>query len=330
MLRRAVLALLIGVVALIGQTMTGRTRTARAAGSDELSETFQATDRNTDWQLAERTPLRFQTFHPQGLAFVGDRMFLSSVEILEKPVKYPSPVGGFDRSTGRGIGHVFVMDRQGNLQQDIRLGEGTIYHPGGIDFDGQSVWVPVAEYRPHSRSIVYRLDPQTLTVTEAFRVSDHIGAVSRDREKGHLTGANWGSRELYTWNVEGHQVDRWRNPSHFLDYQDCQSAGSHLMLCDGIVELPQRSGGAKYELGGLALIDLRDHHVVHEVPLQRFSAAGHVVTRNPMKLFVDGNVLQLWVAPDDGEEIAGTELLHYRAAVTPLAGKSDGDDSHDG
>jgi len=25
-----------------------------------------------------------------------------------------------------------------------------VYHPGGIDFDGVNIWVPVAEYRPDS------------------------------------------------------------------------------------------------------------------------------------------------------------------------------------
>ena len=32
-----------------------------------------------------------------------------------------------------------------------------MYHPGGIDYDGRHIWVPVAEYRPNSRSIIYRV-----------------------------------------------------------------------------------------------------------------------------------------------------------------------------
>ena len=35
-----------------------------------------------------------------------------------------------------------------------------MYHPGGIDYDGRHIWVSVAEYRPNSRSIVYRIDPE--------------------------------------------------------------------------------------------------------------------------------------------------------------------------
>ena len=87
---------------------------------------------------------------------------MSTVEIIEPPVRYPEPVDGYDRTPGRGGGHVLVLDRQGNLLKDVTLGEGTIYHPGGIDFDGESVWVPVAEYRPNSEAIVYRIDPRHL------------------------------------------------------------------------------------------------------------------------------------------------------------------------
>ena len=65
-------------------------------------------------------PLRFPTYHPQGFALVGDLIFMTSVEVLEAPVKYPEPVDGYDRSPGKGIGHLFVIDRQGNLKKDIR------------------------------------------------------------------------------------------------------------------------------------------------------------------------------------------------------------------
>jgi hypothetical protein len=41
------------------------------------------------------------------------------------------------------------------------------------------IWVPVAEYRPDSRSIVYRVDPATLEATEVLRFADHIGGIVR-------------------------------------------------------------------------------------------------------------------------------------------------------
>ena len=63
---------------------------------------------------------------------------------------------------GEGVGHVFKVDMKGNLLADLRIGEGAIYHPGGIDYDGRYIWVPVTEYRPNSRSIIYRVDPITM------------------------------------------------------------------------------------------------------------------------------------------------------------------------
>lgn len=139
------------------------------------AEAFSHTTRSTPWNLVRKVKLDFPTYHPQGLAQAGDRLLLSSVEITEPPVKYPEPRDGYDRSTGKGVGHVFVLTRDGKLLRDIVVGEGTMYHPGGIDYDGENVWVPVAEYRPDSRSVVYTIDPETFQVTERFRYADHVG-----------------------------------------------------------------------------------------------------------------------------------------------------------
>lgn len=246
---------------------------------------------------------------------------MSAVQIIEPTQKYPTPQGGYDRTPGRGIGHVFVMDREGHLQRDIILGEGDMYHPGGIDSDGRSVWVPLAQYRPGSSSIIYRIDLKTLGVHKEFEVKDHIGGIVRDEVTGHLIGNNWGSRRFYEWNGQGRQIAGWDNSQYFVDYQDCQYVPDRKMLCGGVTNLPQTpaagGAGAVYELGGMALIDLRSHAVVHEVPFQQWSTAGHVVTRNPLKLAADGDKLTMWAAPDNGEEGNGTEILTYQASVTP-------------
>ena len=179
-------------------------------------------DRDTKWQLVDKLKLDFPTFHTEGLAVAGDRVFLSAVEILEPTVKYPTPVDGYDRTPGKGIGHLFVLDRQGHLQKDIVLGEGDMYHPGGIEFDGSSVWVPVAQYRPNSSAIIYRVDAKTLKVHREFEADDHIGGIVLDRTTGHLVGNTWGSRRFVEWNRRGPQLDEWANTSYFVDYQDCQ------------------------------------------------------------------------------------------------------------
>jgi hypothetical protein len=291
------------------------------AKDDALARGVAAADRNTKWTLTDKLKLRFPTYHTEGLAFAGDRMFLSSVQIIEPTKKFPSPQGGYDRTPGKGIGHLFVMDRQGNLQKDITLGEGDMYHPSGIDSDGKNVWVDVAQYRPNSSAIIYRVDATTFQVHKQFEVKDHIGGIVLDKVNGHLVGNNWGSRRFYEWTPDGRTVRTWDNPNHFIDYQDCQYVPDRKMICGGITEFSQTpaagGGGATYELGGIGLVDLRSHAIINEVPFQQWSGAGHVMTRNPFEMAADGNRLTLWAAPDNGEEVNGTELFTYQATVTP-------------
>ncbi|MEJ7633407.1 DUF6454 family protein [Aeromicrobium sp.] len=292
---------------------------AHHASDSALVRAFASVNRDTPWKLTSKLKLDFPTFHTEGIAFAGDRVFLSAVEILAPTVKYPAPVDGYDRTPGKGIGHLFVMDRQGNLEQDIVLGEGDAYHPGGIDFDGENIWVPVAEYRPDSSAIIYRIDAKTLRVHKQFEVKDHFGGIVLDKTTGHLVGNTWGSRRFAEWNRKGKQLSTWPNTSYFIDYQDCQYVPAGKMLCGGVTNLPQTpsAGGppATYELGGMAMIDLKSHRVLRELPFQQFSTAGHVATRNPLKLAVTGKELTMWAAPDNGEEGNGTEILTYRATL---------------
>lgn len=196
-----------------------------------------------------------------------------------------------------------------------------MYHPGGISYDGTNVWVPVVQYRPSSSAIIYRVDAESLTVHKQFEVNDHIGGIVRDETTGSLVGNNWGSRRFYEWTAGGKQVRSWNNNSFFTDYQDCQYVASAKMICGGITNLAQTpsAGGdsATYELGGISMIDLRTHDILREVPFQKWSAAGHVMTRNPVKLAASGNQLTMWAAPDNGEDANGTELFTYQATVNP-------------
>src|SRR6185295_12011593 len=137
-----------------------------------VAERVQKLTRDSPWKLVASVPINFRTYHPQGLVKIGDTLLVSSVEVTTPTRRLPKPAAVYDRDPGAGVGHLFKFDMKGNLVGDLRLGEGTIYHPGGIDYDGMHIWVPVAEYRPDSRSIVYRVDPQTMRATEVFRFAD--------------------------------------------------------------------------------------------------------------------------------------------------------------
>ena len=267
MMKKVIFA--IATILVIGTTTTVLADTLNSGKEGkQLTEKFQQLTRNNVWEQKEKVDLQFSTYHPQGMTKVGDLYYMSSVEIIEKPVKYDQPKDGFDRTPGKGVGHLFLFNKEGKLLKDLKLGEGDMYHPGGIAFDGTSIWVPVAEYRPNSKSIIYKVNPETMNVQEVFRTNDHIGGILRDEKKGTLKAVSWGSRTFYEFNEKGKVLKKSNNPSHFIDYQDCENAGKDNMICSGITELPQAgSSTAKYELGGLALLDMKTMETINELPI---------------------------------------------------------------
>jgi len=267
-----------------------------------LPDAFRTLARHTRWEQKERISLLFHHYHAQGMIRVGDFFYLSSVELLEPPAPCSNSRLGCDRTAGIGVGHLYVMDGCGQLLHDLVLGEGTMYHPGGIDTDGRHIWIPVAEYRPHSQTIVYKVDLETLQVEEVFRVQDHIGGLICDLQSGTMIGHSWGSRRFYRWTLQGNVMEETDNSSHFIDYQDGQYIGGGRMLLSGIAELSTPAGhpgSEKFELGGLALLDTQTLKMIHEVPVAVYSVEGHVLTRNPVYVEYKDQVLRLYAVPDD-------------------------------
>jgi hypothetical protein len=280
------------VAAFAAATLQPAGETARL----EVAERVTRLTRTTEWVRQSATPIKFKTHHPQGLVRIGDRLFLSSVEVL-------------DRAAGKGIGHLFQLDLSGNLLADLTIGEGAMYHPGGIDYDGRHIWVAVAEYRPDSRSIVYRIDPKTMTAFEVFRFADHLGAIVHDTDDRALHAVSWGSRYFYRWPLaaDGRSITnaaappsthRVANPSHYLDYQDCKYAGRRRMLCTGVTELRITPEASPFRLGGVDLIDLQDHRPLHQVPLLLWTG-GLDMTHNPVWLEATTDGLRGYFIPED-------------------------------
>jgi hypothetical protein len=283
-----------------------------AALSDSRSlvaERVSRLTRDSPWKLVGSVAIAFRTYHPQGMVKIGDAFFVSSVEIKVPTRRFPQPVDGYDRDTGEGTGHLFKIDSSGRLIADRKLGEGAIYHPGGIDYDGRHIWVPVAEYRPNSRSIVYRVDPQTMTATESFRFADHIGAIVRDTDNNTLHGVSWGSRRFYRWTLDkdGRVTNadvppeklRTLNTSHYLDYQDCKYAGERRMLCTGVTEMRQAANAPVFRLGGVDLVDLEDGRPLYQVPMLLWTSSGMDLTHNPAWIEATTTGLRGYFMPED-------------------------------
>lgn len=249
------------------------------------------------------------------MTIVGEHIFFSSVEVTVETERLEQSAGRYDRTTGEGEGHLFKMDREGNLLANITLGEDSIYHPGGIDFDGEFIWIPVAEYRPNSSSIVYRVDPSSMDAQEVFRVDDHLGALVFDTLDNTLHGVSWGSRFFYSWKLNGksqitapglHQGgQRVANGSYYVDYQDCRYAEPHYMICGGVKEhegfLIGDTVSIEFTLGGLDLIDLHSKRAVHQVPLNSRVESGQVLTNNPFFVEAVDDHLRFFFMPEDNE-----------------------------
>jgi hypothetical protein len=283
-----------------------------ALGADDrpiVAERVRQLTRDAAWTRVADVPIQFRTYHPQGMVKVGDEFYISSVEVRVPTKRYPAPIDGHDRDTGEGIGHLFKMDRRGRLIADLRLGAGSVYHPGGIDFDGKDIWVPVSEYRPDSRSIIYKVSPATGTATEVFAYPDHIGAIVHNTDDGTLHGASWGSRRFYRWLLDagGHVTNagvppgslRTMNPAHYVDYQDCKYAGARQMLCTGVAELRQTPSAPAFRLGGLELVSLVDGRPIHQVPVLLWTASGLDMTHNPAWIEPSVAGLRAYFLPED-------------------------------
>jgi hypothetical protein len=271
-----------------------------------LASRVRTLTRTTSWKLVSSLPFAFRTFHPQGMVKIGDTFFVSAVEVLVPTERFPQPLGGYDRSPGEGKGHLFKIDRQGRLLGETTLGEGSLYHPGGLDFDGTNLWLPVAEYRPDSRSIVYRVDPASLAATEVLRVSDHIGGIVHNTDDHTLHGVSWGSRRFYRWTLDARgrvgtpgTASPALNSAHYVDYQDCKYAAVGMMLCTGVADFRQSATAPVFRLGGIELVSLRDGRPVHQAPISLWTPTGRPLTQNPSWFEATTTGLRGYFLPDD-------------------------------
>ena len=261
----------------------------RPSGTETVRR-IAALTRGSVWTLTAAVPLEFPAYHPQGLVKVGDTFHMTSV----------------DRA---GLGYLFKFDGAGRLLASTKLGEGEMYHPGGIDYDGTSIWVSVAEYRPDSRSIVYRIDPSTQKAEEVFRFEDHLGAIVRNTDDNTLHAVSWGSRRFYRWPLgpDGRPTNRavppavlrTLNRSHYVDYQDCKYAGARRMICTGVTEIRQTQGATPFRFGGIDVVNLEDGRPEHQVPVNVWTTSGLVITQNPVWLEPHGDGLRGYFVPED-------------------------------
>ena len=281
---------------------------AQVAGA-VVGERVKKLTRAAQWRQVAAIPINFNTFHPQGMVKIGDTLYVSSVDIRTPTKRYPQLQDGYDRDTGEGVGHLFKLDMKGNLLSDLTLGDGSVYHPGGIDFDGTVIWVPVAEYRPNSRAIIYRVDPATMKATEVVRYGDHIGGIVHNTEAKSLHGVSWGSRRFYRFALDtdgkvtnaGTPPEQLRviNPALYIDYQDCKYLGRQEALCSGLNNYQMKKDAPRFPLGGFEVVDLAANRPLYQVPIELWTDGGLPMTQNPFWIEPTATGLRAYFMPED-------------------------------
>lgn len=296
----------------------------------EIVDLFLSLSSSTTWKLISATKMQGDTGEPEGMVRVGDeRLFVTSNQYTEATVKYNTTINGTDRTAGAGYSHMLVYNLEGQIIANASLTPpGDIqYHGGGLDYDGQYVWITLAQYRPNSTATIARIDPLNLNMTRMFRTDDHNGGIVHDIFTNELVTVNWNAENATTWSLNGYPngftpipgftppLRDVPNPSFYVDYQDCKFLGHHalpnflqaqggcnnqcnfnpirpIMLCGGVATLDN------FSLGGLALVDLQTMVPLWEVPITLTSELGVTLTENPVDAQVVDGKLRVWFMPD--------------------------------
>src|SRR5258708_2227952 len=111
----------------------------------------------SDFKMVRVVELKAETQHVQGIDFNDRLLWVTSV----------------DKQNRKGWLQEFSIIT-GGLTRQIEIGDGIRFHPGGISADGESLWIPVAEYRPKSSSAIQKRSKGTRKLECEVAVSEHI------------------------------------------------------------------------------------------------------------------------------------------------------------
>ena len=224
--------------------------------------------------------LKGEVFHVQGFALDGPHLWITSVDLARRRAYLHE----FDRGTGR-----FV--------RRVELTDGVRYHPGGLSLSGRSIFVPVAEPRPHSSAVLVEIDADSLTVRRRIAVADHLGCVAASGQV--LVAGNWDSALLYVFDQR--TGTRLRIVPNRLptQYQDMKFVGNQLVA----------GGTLTLWNGSVDWIDWPSMHLRRSVhagaigPLRPFGRGGPSTGEG---MAIEGR--DLYLLPEDGP----SRVFHFR------------------
>lgn len=292
---------------ILALALCGCSATRKATPISKQSKAANSTLLTTspaEWKAVGEIELQFDTYHPQGMVKVGERFYITTVKVDRRPRYSRNGKQISVQDEGAGKGYLLCFDGQGNLLDKIEVCEGEMFHPGGIDFDGRYIWVPVTKYYPYSRSFIARVDVETHKVEKMAYVDDSIGAIVHDSDNHTLIGANWDADEFLRWRLDGKgritdghlsaAERRMPNSPQHLAIQDGKYIGSGKMVGFGLKRT------AKGQRGGLDIIDTRTLSKLREMDIElRTSRRKVFVTGNPSTIEIANGKMRLYFAPED-------------------------------
>lgn len=276
---------------------------AQEAKTEELSKQLQSISSSTQWELMDIVPLSFKTHHTQGMLKIGETFFLTAVQVT-RPPKYKGK--GDERTIqdeGAGIGYLFHFDKKGNLLKQIELHEGAAIHPGGMDYDGEYIWIPITKYYPHSESIIVRVNPTTYKVEKMATIDDSVGAIIHDTDNHTLIGMNWDARDFLYWPLNERKEILYpekkakeiqvSNSQSKMAIQDSKYIGQNQLLGFGITNVQGK------RIGGFEIRDTRNQALLHQTPIFLKTTKGISMTNNPCTVELTAEGLRFYFIPED-------------------------------
>lgn len=258
--------------------------------------------------LANKT---YPTYHPQGVKVLGNDLYLSTVQ-----------------GTLTGYGHIvkFQLDsaqapRIATPISRLTFDRGPkkrMIHPGGVDFDGDDLLVPLAEYDSSGPGAIMRVDLKNFGAYSTVNtIKDHIGAIVRDAEAIYVM--NWDSKKTYAFDgvsalpIAGAKGTGW-------NYQDCKQVVRGYALCSALQGKIVRKG--EIHLLRFAQESPFGVSIAHRIKVEKYNSDGskggsRPLTNNAMDFSIISNVktgeatgLRFYFVPHDDSK---TQLMIFDA-----------------
>jgi len=222
--------------------------------------------------LKETHNLDGDLHHVQGLDLDRDHFWVTSVDAAG----HKGYLDQFNRATAK-------------FERRIDVTDGPRFHPGGFSIHGDFIWVPVAEYKPHSTAVLEEIDKRTLAIKRKLPVADHIGCLAVTND--NLIAGNWDARQFYVLDFSGKQLRVVEN-TETNHYQDMKFVNG-MLIASGVFN---RTSGA---IDWLQWPSLKLMRRLHSGATDR----GALYTQEAMAL----QSRDLYLVPEDGP----SRLFHF-------------------